>query len=55
MIHTEEQIHQKIEVICSTVKKAHKIARESDAERDTDLRHLLSLALQDLDYLKREI
>jgi len=55
MIHTEEQIHKKIEVICSTVKKAHKIARESDTERDTDLRYLLSLALQDLDYLKREI
>ena len=55
MIHPEEQLHTKIEAISKTLKEAHKIARETDGQRDTDIRYLLSLAIQDLNYLKREI
>ena len=48
-------MHTKIEAITKTLVEAHKIARETDSQRDTDIRYLLSLAIQDLNYLKREV
>lgn len=55
MTHPEDQIHTKIEAITKTLVEAHKIARGVDSQRDTDIRHLLSIAIQDLNYLKREV